>query len=297
MSIKFENAKLRLVCLVAVMVFEGAASNGEAASIVTGDNSRDIPSYLSFPPLPIVEQTVHDLDLDENAFIIDEETRLMAQFSRPPVLFSPVLLSPSFSPPPFTYSFSHSLTNEPVCYDGALLNGKFALVLPDGAEYNGRWGGGNFIEGTVTYANGDVYEGCFANGRPHGWGKYTFANKSYSEGQWKNGVFVKARANGYIHYGSDGALLNGEFALVLPNGNKYDGEWKDGKFMKGTVIYANGGVYEGYFAYGKRNGWGRYTFADESRFFEGEWKSDEPILENPSPVPGSFYSLLLHSLE
>lgn len=40
--------------------------------------------------------------------------------------------------------------------------------------------------------NGEFYEGEFLNGKYHGYGKFTFVDKSYYEGEWednmKNGI-------------------------------------------------------------------------------------------------------------
>ncbi len=50
-------------------------------------------------------------------------------------------------------------------------------------SYNGR--------GTLTYPNGDKYEGNFVNNKKSGKGKYTFADGSVQDGLWKDDQFVK----------------------------------------------------------------------------------------------------------
>jgi len=58
------------------------------------------------------------------------------------------------------------------------------------------------------------------------------------------------------------------------NGDKYAGEWKDGKkHGQGTGAWANG-HYVGEFRGGKRHGQGTYTFAD-GRIKEGIWKDGD----------------------
>lgn len=47
---------------------------------------------------------------------------------------------------------------------------------------------------------------------------------------------------------------------TYPNGDRYDGEWKDDqKSEKGTMYYANGGKYEGELKNDEKNGEGIVT--------------------------------------
>ena len=56
------------------------------------------------------------------------------------------------------------------------------------------------------------------------------------------------------------------------NGEKYVGEWKDGKRNgQGTFTYASGNKYVGEYKDNKRNGQGTYTFASGGKYV-GEWK-------------------------
>ena len=60
------------------------------------------------------------------------------------------------------------------------------------------------------------------------------------------------------HPNYNGQVENGEPSglgvIYYPNGNMYIGEWKDGK----------------------RNGQGTFTYPDDGRNYEGEWKGDIP---------------------
>ena len=59
------------------------------------------------------------------------------------------------------------------------------------------------------------------------------------------------------------------------NGDKYVGEWKDGKVHgQGTTIYANGHKYVGEFKDGNKHGQGTYTNANGDKYV-GEWKDDK----------------------
>lgn len=49
--------------------------------------------------------------------------------------------------------------------------------------------------GKLTWANGDVYEGDYYDGRPHGQGKMTYASGLVEEGTFKDGIFVETEAD------------------------------------------------------------------------------------------------------
>ena len=67
---------------------------------------------------------------------------------------------------------------------------------------------------------------------------------------------------------------NCQGTYTYSNGDKYIGEFKDGKkHGQGTYTFA-GGKYEGEFKDAKRDGQGTLTFADGLKY-EGEWKDDK----------------------
>jgi uncharacterized membrane protein YhaH (DUF805 family) len=63
---------------------------------------------------------------------------------------------------------------------------------------------------------------------------------------------------------------------TVPNGDKYVGEFKDGKFNgQGTQTWPNGFKYVGEFKDDKRNGQGTHTWPD-GRIYAGEFKDGNP---------------------
>ena len=98
-----------------------------------------------------------------------------------------------------------------------------------------------------TFANGDVYEGDWKDGKGHGKGKCTYASGNMYEGDWKDGK------------------KHGKGKHTWANGNVYEGDYKDGKkHGKGKYTWANGDVYEGDWKDGNRHGKGKYTRAGGS---------------------------------
>ena len=61
--------------------------------------------------------------------------------------------------------------------------------------------------------------------------------------------------------------------ILLPNGDKYEGEFKNEKFHgQGKYSFSNGNIYEGEFKDGKWEGLGKYSF-NHGNIYEGEFKN------------------------
>lgn len=72
-----------------------------------------------------------------------------------------------------------------------------------------------------------------------------------------------------------GNCYNGKGTYKYTNGDKYDGQWKEGKMHgKGLYEFANGDRYQGDFHVNKREGTGTYVWANKGRY-TGEWKADK----------------------
>ena len=99
---------------------------------------------------------------------------------------------------------------------------------------------------------------------------------------WTNCQGTGTFANGdkYVGEFRDGKRNGqGTFYFLAENqfkGDKYVGEWRDGKSHgQGTETWANGDKYVGEFRDNKRHGQGIYTFADGSPPLEGVWEGDK----------------------
>ena len=67
-----------------------------------------------------------------------------------------------------------------------------------------------------------------------------------------------------------------EYFGQIEYGNKYVGEWKDGKYNgQGTYTRIDGNRFEGEWKDGKFNGQGTYTFSNGGSFV-GLWKDSAP---------------------
>jgi hypothetical protein len=58
----------------------------------------------------------------------------------------------------------------------------------------------------------------------------------------------------------------------MPDGFRYDGQWKGGEIDgQGVATYANGDVYSGFFKRGKRQGEGKMVYAKDGSVQQGKW--------------------------
>jgi len=119
---------------------------------------------------------------------------------------------------------------------------------------------------TVTYPNGDVYEGEFQDKVKHGKGKYTFAAKEdEADEEAVQAVY-------------EGEYINGRRAglgtMTYPDGSRYRGQWADSKRNgTGSITYSNGDIYSGSWSKDRRHGEGTYLFAESDATFMGDWEN------------------------
>ena len=78
----------------------------------------------------------------------------------------------------------------------------------------------------------------------------------------------------YIIFGD--YIIEGVGILTYSDGDKYEGEWKDGqKNGQGTYTWSNGNKYVGEFKNGIQHGQGTLTFPNGKKF-KGKWKDGKP---------------------
>jgi len=74
----------------------------------------------------------------------------------------------------------------------------------------------------------------------------------------------------------DGDCVNGQGTFTFPDGSKYVGNYKDGKFDgQGTYTHYYGSEYVGQLKEGRKLGQGTYTNYDGKKYV-GEFKDDKP---------------------
>ena len=152
----------------------------------------------------------------------------------------------------------------------------------------GGWlSGGDIIKvsgkGTITYVNGDVYEGESKDTDPHGPGKLAY-NDRYGfhsrGGIIGSGVVEGIWKEGELDYEGDvdeNGKPHGRGKGMFSSNNVYEGEWKNGlRHGKGTDESDNGSSYDGQWKHDKRNGKGITitTHTDGSVEYDGEFKGN-----------------------
>ncbi len=159
--------------------------------------------------------------------------------------------------------------------------------------------------GTMVYANGDIYVGEWNMGRRDGQGTLIFANGGNYTGEWAKDI----RSGKGVEFGSDGSIYRGDFSkhradgfgiYEYANGDRYEGQFRNGKWHgqgiltkkdgfkyegrfradkksgNGTLTFPNGDIYEGQFANGQRSGLGVMTIKASGMKYTGAYKHGNP---------------------
>jgi hypothetical protein len=95
-----------------------------------------------------------------------------------------------------------------------------------------------------------------------------------AKGQGSNGVTYIY--TGYVR--ASDAMRHGNGTCTFSTGDRYEGEWKDGKMNgRGKYMYKNGEEYEGEFLNDQMSGFGRYVWpnGNGTNVYEGEWKNSK----------------------
>jgi hypothetical protein len=130
--------------------------------------------------------------------------------------------------------------------------------------------------GTVTWTDGNRYEGPMVAGKKQGQGVFVWPNGQRYEGDWANdqmtGKGILLFADGSRYEGTVVAgKRQGSGRFDWPNGQRFEGDWSDDAINgRGVLQYANGDRYEGPFKDGEPHGTGRYTLKNGDQY-NGEW--------------------------
>ena len=139
--------------------------------------------------------------------------------------------------------------------------------------------------GTLTWSNGDTYEGELSGFDLSGWGIYTSTDIIY-EGTHLNNAFT---GKGTLTF-SSGDSYSGEVVDGVPDGvgvkrlasgEIISGTWKEGKqWGRGRKIMPGAWKYEGEMQLGEFQGQGVYTRAS-GETLRGTWERGEPVAIGP----------------
>ena len=204
---------------------------------------------------------------------------------------------PSYPPPLF-------LHHECLCREYTDLgDGIKRIKYPNGRVYEGEVdvAGKRHGKGKLTLKDGEIQEGNWEEGLPHGEGfKVTYADGETIEGTQVDGKWEGHARNeypdGYVYEGEvDGdGTRHGKGKLTFKDGHIQEGQWKNGK-PDGEgfkVTLADGGTREGTMVDGKWEGHAVYTYVD-GEIDDEEWKNGE--LKSESRVRIRRHSLNGHS--
>jgi hypothetical protein len=219
-------------------------------------------------------------------------------------------------PGKITYADGSSLTTlDGGEFTNGVIEGQGEYVKPGAFDFKGNYSDGLAKAGTVTYANGSVYDGTLdANGLPSGQGTLTTPGGSRYEGPFENGlpsgpekgtltatgpiteesgVWNKGILTGYAIY-SDGSRFDGTFdadgkadgpgTLRSPGGTVITGTWSHGNYVNPmTIRFHNGDVAVGPLSpSGELNGQGSYAFHDGPRLSRATFRNGE--LDGPATL-------------
>ena len=131
--------------------------------------------------------------------------------------------------------------------------------------------------GRYNYGNGGYYIGYFKDGMEHGQGEVYFVSGAIYKGE-----FYKSRKHGKgSYYHPSGEINTGDFeegkfvkgTIQFANGEKYSGEVANGALSgQGTFYWTNGEKYDGEFSNGTFNGYGKKYLLNGS-VLSGNWQN------------------------
>ena len=165
-------------------------------------------------------------------------------------------------------------------------HGKGKLVIKNQGEYIGAFKNG-LVEGygEFSYNNGDNYKGYFSNGKYHGSGTYTYTNGKIITGSWHENELINTSETTYLTIASGQSTDN----QITASSTNFNSKLKDCNRVychncSGNLVYTNGNRYTGEFRNGKPNGAGKVTQADGT-VIHGVWRNNKLIKKNRTERP------------
>lgn len=173
--------------------------------------------------------------------------------------------------------------------ENQIPNGEGRMRYKNGDVYEGNWvngqrsGFGRWIHEQWGSYN-DVYEGNWENDMKNGQGTMTYSDRQKYVGNWENdnksgqGTITYPYGNMYGYEGNwANNFMNGQGTMTYHNGKREEGNWVNGQMTEGTTIYPDGSRYEGTFisvmGNHQRSGFGTMINANGD-IYEGKWEND-----------------------
>lgn len=148
----------------------------------------------------------------------------------------------------------------------------------DSMRYEGNWHSDDFSgEGTLRFADGDIYSGSFQSSRFDGFGTFKSTEQREISGIFSQGVLTEPDyiaipgANIRLDFRSDGSVI------IESRDYIYIGAMKDWlPAGKGEYFFADGSSYTGSLQNGLAQGYGVLKGANGIILYEGEWENGLP---------------------
>lgn len=181
-------------------------------------------------------------------------------------------------------------------YNGRWKNGKRhghgEMRYEDpGHVFIGRWINNDMNDGTMKFPDGSKYVGSFKEGVMYGYGMMTWPSGTTYEGEFRNDerngegtcrIFeiVQGRKTLVKEYigNWENDKKSGIGSMFWPDGDKYEGVWKDNERHGHGIMKENITVYEGNWDHDRKKGRGGvFTYPATNMTYDSTWNDDVMI--------------------